>query len=445
MKKASFFNNTLVSAILAAVITILASVIVYELDVPNPVIVLVVFMIFFSALCKPAAGAVSGICIILYALYFFSIDHSFFRFTPEDGYKCNVIVVSLCAIYLLVAWIRKREERFIKKIETLNDQLEQQNAMLKKESDLDALTGIYNRRGGDQRASYLLEKGVKTHQESFKALVSAVDIDDFKEINDAYGHEAGDQALLTLSSALMHTFSDHSVVIRNGGDEFQIFLYGKTIDDLKKETDDFISQVFSFSFHDLTISFQISCGCAVYPDHASTLKELYRKADLALYQAKINGKHQAVFYQTEEPVNVRTQFSIRSVAENLPVCFFVYQADESQKILVVSDSLLKLCECDNYQEFLDYTGGTFRNIIHPDDRKRVEETIHKQIASNKNGLDEVDYRIITKKGNIRHIHDLGRFVKGTRKGDIFYVVVYDKETLQSEVEMMEKEESEINR
>lgn len=356
MKKASFFNNTLISAILAAVITILASVIVYELDVPNPVIVLVVVMIFFSALCKPAAGAVSGICIILYALFFFSIDHSFFRFTPEDGYKCNVIVVSLCAIYLLVAWIRKREERFIKKIETLNDQLEQQNAMLKKESDLDALTGIYNRRGGDQRASYLLEKGVKTHQESFKALVSAVDIDDFKEINDAYGHEAGDQALQCLTSSLQSTFPHHSVLIRNGGDEFQIFLYGQNIEDLKKKMDDFTRQSFSFQFHDQTINFEISCGCAVYPDHASTLKELYRKADLALYQAKINGKHQAVFYQTEEPVNVRTQFSIRSVAENLPVCFFVYQADESQKILVVSDSLLKLCECDNYRLLCSVNG-----------------------------------------------------------------------------------------
>lgn len=445
MKKASFFNNTLISVILAAVITVLASVVVYELDVPNPVIVLVVVMIFFSALCKPAAGAVSGICIILYALYFFSIDHSFFRFTPEDGYKCNVIVVSLCAIYLLVAWIRKREERFIKKIETLNDQLEQQNALLKKESDLDALTGIYNRRGGDQRASYLLEKGVKTHQDTFQALVAAVDIDDFKEINDAYGHEAGDQALQCLTSLLKSTFPHHSVLIRNGGDEFQIFLYGQNIEDLKKKMDDFVHQSFSFQFHDLTINFQISCGCAVYPDHASTLKELYRKADLALYQAKINGKHQAMIYQTEEPVNIRTQFSIRSVAENLPVCFFVYQADESQKILVVSDSLLKLCECDSYQEFLDYTGGAFRNIIHPDDRKRVEETIHKQIASNKNGLDEVDYRIITKNGYIRQIHDLGRLVKGTRKGDVFYVVVYDRETLQTEVEMMEKEESEITR
>ncbi len=312
---------------------------------------------------------------------------------------------------------------------------------MKKESDLDALTGIYNRRGGDQRASYLLEKGIKIHQESFRALVSAVDIDDFKEINDAYGHEAGDQALQCLTSSLQSTFPHHSVLIRNGGDEFQIFLYGQNIEDLKKEMDDFVHQSFSFQFHDQTINFEISCGCAVYPDHASILKELYRKADLALYQAKINGRHQAVTYQTDEPENIRTQFSIRSVAENLPVCFFVYQADESQKILVISDSLLQLCECENYREFLDYSGGTFRNIIHPDDREYVEKTIRKQIASNKNGLDEVDYRIITKNGNIRHIHDLGRLVKGTRKGDVFYVVVYDREILESEVKMMEQEES----
>lgn len=424
----------------AALITTLASVIVYRLAIPNPVIVLVAVMIFFTALCQHIAGAVSGICIIIYAFFFFSVNHSFVRFTSEGRYKCVVIVVSLIVIYLMVALIRGREEKSYEKIKTLNDQLEKQNAMLKKESDLDALTGIYNRRGGDQRAAYLLEEGIKAHQDSFQAMVAALDIDDFKEINDAYGHDAGDEALKCFASALISSFQHQSVLIRNGGDEFQVFLYGKTIDDLTKQINQFVQCSFNFDFHSQTIAFQISCGCAVYPDHADTLKELYRKADLALYQAKINGKHQALMYQTEEMEKIRTQFSIRSVAENLPVCFLVYQADEEQKILVVSDSLLKLCECADYQEFLEYTGGTFKGFVHPDDIDEVEKSIRSQVASNSHGLDEVDYRILTKNGKVLQIHDLGRLVRNTRKGAVFYVVVYDRETLKSEVKMIEKEE-----
>lgn len=441
MKKTPFLNNRPVSAFLAFVITVLASVIVYKLAVPNPVIILVAVMIFFTSLYNNIAGAVSGICIIIYALYFFSVDHSFVRFTTEDSYKCIVIVLSLCLIYVMVALIRIREERSYEKIVKLNDQLESQNKLLKKESDLDALTRIYNRRGGDQRVSDLLAKGKGTNPDSFQALVAAVDIDDFKEINDAYGHEAGDQALKYFVSCLQEAFRDQSVLIRNGGDEFQVFLYGKSIDELEKHVDAFVQRSFQFDFQNQTITFEISCGCAVYPDHAGALKELYRKADLALYQAKINGKHQALMYQNDDAENTRTQFSLKSVAENLPVCFLVYQADADGKILVVSDSLLRLCECQSYQEFLDYTGGTFRGLVHPDDVEEAEKSIRAQISSNRHGLDEVDYRILTKNGKTVHIHDLGRLVRNTRKGDVFYVVVYDRETLKSEVKMMEQKES----
>lgn len=440
MNKTSVRNNDLLSAIMAAVITVPASVIVYRLGISNPVIVLVAVMIFFTALFNNIAGAVSGICIVIYALFFFSVDHSYVRFTSKGSYKCLVIVLSLLIIYVMVALIRTKEERSYERINELNHQLEKQNAYLKKESDLDALTGIYNRRGGHQRAQYLLEEEIKAHHDSFRALVTAIDIDDFKEINDAYGHEAGDQALKQFAACLTKVFDHQSVLIRNGGDEFQLFLYGKEITDLIRQIDDFVRQTFRFVFHDQTITFRISCGYAVYPDHADTLKELYRKADLALYQAKINGKHQAMPYRTTEIENLRTQFSIRNVAENLPVSFLVYQADEEQKILVVSDSLLKLCECADYQEFLEYTGGTFRGFVHPDDIDAVEKNIDRQIVSSQTGLDEVDYRIVTKKGKVLQIRDLGRLVRNTRKGDIFYVVVYDREILKSEVKMMEQKE-----
>ena len=62
----------------------------------------------------------------------------------------------------------------------------------------------------------------------------------------------------------------------------------------------------------------------------------------------------------------------------------------------------------------------------------MEKSIKQQLSANRYGLDEVNYRIITKKGNTVHIHDLGRLVNDVDMGDLFYVVVYDKNFLNQD-------------
>lgn len=76
---------------------------------------------------------------------------------------------------------------------------------------------------------------------------------------------------------------------------------------------------------------------------------------------------------------------------------------------------------------MSYTGGTFRNMVHPDDVEEVEESIAQQIQENSHQLDYVTYRIITKTGKIRQVYDIGRRVHNPYYGDIFYVVLYEKQ------------------
>lgn len=434
MSKGYLSKRYLVSSVVAVVATSLACWLVFVLNVPNPVIVLVAVMIFFTALVNNAAGAASGICIVLYALFFFSEGHSFVRFTHEGAYKCWVILVSLVAMYVLVAVIRRKSESAFEQVIDLNAKLKSQNRALKHESDHDALTGVYNRRGGDKEVAKLIGTSGQTPDPQMRAVFATMDIDNFKDINDAFGHGAGDLALQHFVGCLRTEFAVQSVLMRNGGDEFQAFLYGRSYASMALQLKQFCRRTFKLSYQGHAISFHVSCGYVAYPNQANTEKELYRKADVALYRVKTSGKHQALAYNEdmEAESSGDQQFSLRNVSENLPVSFMVYRADQGERILVVSKSLLDLCECQSFEEFSSLTGGTFHGFVYHDDLTRVEESIRRQIAASPYGLDTVDYRITTLGGRIVQVRDIGRLVHDANAGDLFYVVLYDKDTLAAE-------------
>lgn len=96
--------------------------------------------------------------------------------------------------------------------------LARRNARLRRMGTTDPLTGVYNRTGGD----WTVRRYLEAHQNE-PALVMAVDIDNFKIINDVYGHEAGDEALCQFTRDMKETFGQSAVITRNGGDEFIIF------------------------------------------------------------------------------------------------------------------------------------------------------------------------------------------------------------------------------
>lgn len=425
------WRNRLLTIALAIAATVAASFIVYALQVPNPVIILVVIMIAFTALGSNIAGAASGLCIVVYALFFFSKNHSFISFSAEGRYKCLVIVVSLIAIYALVAILRKRNDKVRKSLAEANERLGEQNQILRRESDHDVLTGLYNRRGGDARVEQHLAIQSDGIDEGFLAMVAAMDIDDFKYINDAYGHEAGDMALRHFAACLKNAFQTHSVLIRNGGDEFQAFIFGQDGMAVEREIADFSRQTFEFDYQGHEITFTISCGYAAYPRQARTEKELYRKADSALYAAKMTGKHRALPYEEDSDAGARgkAQLSIRTIAEGLPVAFMVYRADGDETVLAVSNSLLELCDCQDFEEFRAYTGGTFPGLVHPDDVEAVEGSIKRQVANNAYEIDTVDYRIVTRTGRIVRVRDIGRLVHDSELGDLFYVAIYDLDSI----------------
>lgn len=167
----------------------------------------------------------------------------------------------------------------IGKISDVHDQKMKELQLIQKAS-MDAMTGILNREATENQ----IMQQLKVCQEGFLFLI---DVDDFKLINDRFGHAAGDRFLIHLAKQLKGTFRQNDIAGRIGGDEFVVFLpdtNDATIARLKAEN--LFEQI---TEGESTIA-TVSIGIAAFPADGCTYTDLYEAADLAMYKAKQQGK-----------------------------------------------------------------------------------------------------------------------------------------------------------
>ena len=137
--------------------------------------------------------------------------------------------------------------------------LEERRKYLRYLSETDKLTGIYNRSGFDDQ----LDHHIRRHPDQ-PCIVAELDIDNFKSINDLYGHPTGDRALQTLVSSLRRFFASDVIIGRNGGDEFCLLLPGETRTSVAEKLRVFSTAPKTFASEDQMHAFTISLGYAEY-------------------------------------------------------------------------------------------------------------------------------------------------------------------------------------
>ena len=172
----------------------------------------------------------------------------------------------------------------------MHDVTEQQrlHGQLLRQAHHDALTGLPNRLLFEQRLEPALGVARDTRT---KVAVMCVDLDRFKQINDSYGHAAGDQCLREAAARIGRCLEGRGTLARNGGDEFMLFVSGlrepAEAEKFAAEMLYNLSQGFEVGGADLELA--ASLGLALYPDDGVVTEQLWRDADAAMYQAKRAG------------------------------------------------------------------------------------------------------------------------------------------------------------
>ncbi len=160
---------------------------------------------------------------------------------------------------------------------------------LRRQADRDYLTGLLNRRGFDQRVLPALRSGSATGA----AALLVLDIDDFKQINDSFGHAAGDEVI----AAVGHVLERHGrteLVARSGGEEYALFYTQTTCDELAEIADDIRIGLRSMRIPSLPRSRSVTASIGIHlRRHAESLREMKIQADRAMYQVKSHGKDAA--------------------------------------------------------------------------------------------------------------------------------------------------------
>ena len=290
----------------------------------------------------------------------------------------------------------------------------------------DSLTDIYNRYGFDELAERMITKNPKSH-----FVAALLDIDDFKFINDIYGHVYGDRALKSLTDSMKAFFPKNTLLGRNGGDEFCILLPDHTYKEAGELLLQFTKLPKTFSCKGKEYPFFISLGYAEYPTFASNRSQLMRCADAALYEIKLHGKNGCMAYREGLRSGVRKQlgFAFKDISEHLPGAFIIYRADkDDDELLYANHEFLQMTGYKNIDELFSLTRKSFHNLIREDEQQQIETSIWKQIDAGNNN-DYIHFHLRKADGTYLSVLDHGRIVDSQQYGRVFYVLFMDWEAM----------------
>ncbi|MGP9675018.1 MULTISPECIES: GGDEF domain-containing protein [unclassified Halomonas] len=160
----------------------------------------------------------------------------------------------------------------------------------------DPLTNLYNRRHFDRVFEH---ECLRAQQNASQLSLLMLDIDHFKQINDHFGHDAGDSVLVEMAELLKHHFRGLDIVCRFGGEEFVALLPGTSVHAAESRANALLTLA-----SELSLAYQgapltkvtLSCGVATYPDHTQDPFKLLKMADEMLYQAKNGGRNRCIVW-----------------------------------------------------------------------------------------------------------------------------------------------------
>ncbi len=217
----------------------------------------------------------------------------------------NVFMVSFFLMMtstVFNAWaIARKREDGLKSAYSQNMELKMANDEIRRLSELDVLTGLYNRKAFVEK---LVQKTQQQDNPQFSVFL--MDLDRFKHINDSLGHGAGDELLKVVAKRLRNAVSDSDVIARFGGDEFALIVGKAERPDIAMRVADRILDRLNrpVTIEGSVLHPNASVGISFYPEHSEDPEELVSISDIALHHAKENGRGRYELYDHEMAVSL---------------------------------------------------------------------------------------------------------------------------------------------
>ena len=267
--------------LIALAVMMLMVLLVFLFNVPNPNMLLITGLAVFTSLYGYPAGIACALVMIVYSMYFFSTDHSFFFYTPLNLQKMGVIVLGVVLNTFFIGRLRRKYAETERMLREQNKDLAEDNQHLEAASMTDDLTGVRNRFALRRDYSRFANRDVH---------VMMLDLDNFKGINDQFGHTAGDHILKRLSAALADSFGAQWCY-RYGGDEFLVILPDVEEGEFLGKLESLKRRVRQIDLDEQRLPVHFSAGyvhglCELSYD----LRLMMHQADSNLYDAKGLGK-----------------------------------------------------------------------------------------------------------------------------------------------------------
>ncbi|MBM6829297.1 EAL domain-containing protein [Anaerotignum lactatifermentans] len=268
-------------------------------------------------------------------------------------------------------------------IKPISPALRHQFEELRERASKDALSGLLNR---GTMETYIQQRLSSMKQGDVCALF-IIDMDNFKQVNDTLGHQAGDEAIRRSARILSSLFRAKDIVGRLGGDEFIVFLSGQFSEKLvRKKAQEICEQMQMVLGGTPSVTLTASVGGYIASGSGLHFDNLYQSADLALYKAKKNGKNcffikygatvSASAAEDHLPVNT---ISLSSLLEHMDSGVALVEMGEAPQLIYVSPSFCRILGADPQNYLLPQP---LSSLVHPDDWVALEQALRDGVMKN---------------------------------------------------------------